>query len=49
LVRELGGEGRGEERRNFNGGEGRGDVLIKIVFGSQGKGRDFKIILLIYL
>jgi len=43
LVRELEGEGR-----NFNGGEGRGDILIKIVFGLQGEGRDFKIILLIY-
>jgi len=40
LVRELGGEGRG--------GEGRGDILIKSVFGSQGEGRDFKIILLFY-
>ena len=39
MVRELGGEGRGEERRNFNGGEGRGDVLIKIVLGSQEIGR----------
>jgi len=30
--------------------EGRGDILIKNVFGSQGegRGRDFKIILLIY-
>jgi len=35
LVREL-------------GGEGRGDILIKSVFGSQGEGRDFKIILLFY-
>jgi len=43
LVRELGGEGR-----NFNGGEGRRDILIKSVFGSQGEGRDFKIILLFY-
>jgi len=42
-VRELGGEGR-----NFNKGEGRGDILIKNVFGSQGEGRDFKIILLFY-
>jgi len=35
LVRELGGEGR-------EGGiltEGRGDILIKNVFGSQGAGR----------
>jgi len=42
LVRELGGE-----RRDFNGGEGRRDILIKNVFGSQGegRGRDFKIIL----
>jgi len=31
--------------RDFNGGEGRGDILIKIVFGSQGVGRDFRIIL----
>jgi len=30
LVRELRGEGR-----NFNGGEGRGDVLIINVFGSR--------------
>jgi len=45
LVRELGGEGR-----DFNGGEGRRDILIKNVFGSQGegRGRDFKIILLFY-
>jgi len=43
LVRDLGGEGR-----NFNRGEGRGDILIKIMFGSQGEGRDFKIILLFY-
>jgi len=30
--------------------EGRGDILIKNVFGSQGegRGRDFKIILLFY-
>jgi len=41
LIRELGGEGR-----NFNGEEGRGDNLIKSVFGSQGDVRDFKIILL---
>jgi len=44
LIREIGGE-----ERNFNGGEGRGDILIKSVFGSQGEGRDFKIILLFYL
>jgi len=45
LVRELGGEGR-----DFNGGERRGDILIKNVFGSRGEGRerDFKIILLFY-
>ena len=58
LVRELRGEGRegvlteerGGEGRDFNGGEGRGDILIKNVFGSQGegKGRNFKIILLFY-
>ena len=48
LIRELGEEGRGGEGRNFNGGEGRGDILTKIVFGSQGEGRDFKIILLFY-
>jgi len=41
LVRESGGEGR-----DFNGEEGRGDILIKNVFGSQGEGRDFTIILL---
>jgi len=34
LVRELGGEGR-----DFNGWEGRGDILIKNVFGLQGKER----------
>ena len=41
---------RGGEERDFNGGEGRGDILIKNVFGSQGegRGRDFKIILLFY-
>jgi len=33
---------------NFNGGEGSGDILIKNVFGSQGEGRNFKIILLFY-
>jgi len=40
LVRELGGEERG--------GEGRGDILIKSVFSSQGEERCFKIILLFY-
>jgi len=25
---------------DFNGGEGRGDILIKNVFGSQGEGRE---------
>jgi len=39
---------RGGEGRTFNGGEGRVDILIKSVFGSQGEGRDFKIILLFY-
>jgi len=39
---------RGRERRDFNGGEGREDILIKNVFGSQGDERDFKIILLFY-
>jgi len=34
LVRELGGEGRGG-----NLTEGRGDISIKNVFGSQGEGR----------
>jgi len=48
LVRELRGEGRGGEGRNFNGGERRGDILIKSVFGSQGEERDFKITLLSY-
>jgi len=45
LVRELGGE-----RRDFNGAEGRGDILIKNVFSSQGevRGRDLKIILPFY-
>jgi len=43
LVRELGGERRGGILT-----EGRGDILIKSVFGSQGEGRDFKIILLFY-
>jgi len=27
LVRELGGEGRGGEGTDFNGGEGRGDIF----------------------
>jgi len=40
LVRELGGEGRGGILTE--GGEK--DILIKIVFGSQGEGSDFKII-----
>jgi len=44
LVRELGGE-----VRNFNGREGRGDILIKIVFGSQREEMNFRIILLFYL
>jgi len=35
LVRELG----GEEREGELEGEGRGDILIKNVFGSQGEGR----------
>jgi len=52
LVRELEGDGRGGKGRNFNGGKGRRDILIKNVFGSQGeergRGRDFKIILLFY-
>jgi len=39
LVRELGGEERGGKRRDFNGGEGRGDILIKNMFGLQGEGR----------
>jgi len=43
LVRELGGEGRGGILT-----EERGNILIKNVFGSQGEGRDFKIILLFY-
>jgi len=43
LVRELGGD-----KRDFNGGEGRGYILIKNVFGSHVEGRDFKIILLFY-
>jgi len=41
LVRELGGDVRGGKGRDFNGGEGRGDILIKNVFGSQGEGRGF--------
>jgi len=50
LVRELGGEGRGGEGRGEILTEERGDILIKNVFGSQGegRGRDFKIILLFY-
>jgi len=32
----------------FENQEGRGDILIKNVFGSQGKGKNFKIILLFY-
>jgi len=36
LVRELGREGR-----DFNGGKGRRDILIKNVFGSQGEGERF--------
>jgi len=43
LVRELGGDGRGGILT-----EGRGNILIKDVFGSQGEGRNFKIILLFY-
>jgi len=39
---------RGGKGRDFNGGEGRRDILIKNLFGSQGNGRDFKIILLFY-
>ena len=39
MVRELGGEGREGEGRDFNGGERREDILIKNVFGSQGEGR----------
>jgi len=39
LVRELRGEGRRGKGRDFNGEEGRGDILIKNVFGSQGEGR----------
>jgi len=42
LVRELGG------RRGILT-KGRGDILIKSVFGSQGEGRDFKIILTLKL
>jgi len=41
-------EGRGGEGKDFNGREGRRDILIKNVFGWQGEGRDFKIILLFY-
>jgi len=36
-------------RGDFNGREWRGDILIKIVFGLQREGRDFRIILLFYL
>jgi len=36
LVRELGGEGRGGILT-----EGRGDILIKNVFGLQGEGEGF--------
>jgi len=36
LVRELGREGR-----DFNEREGKGDILIKNVFGSQGEGERF--------
>jgi len=43
LIR-RGGEERGEILT-----EERGDILIKNVFGSQRKGRDFTIILLFYL
>jgi len=41
---------RGGKGRDFNREEGREDILIKNVFGSQGegRGRDFKIILLFY-
>jgi len=41
-------EGRGGEGREGILTEGRGDILIKDVFGLQGEGRDFKIILLFY-
>jgi len=45
LVQEFGVEGRGGILT-----DGRGDILIKNVFGSQGegRGRNFKIILLFY-
>jgi len=39
LVRELGGEGRGGEGRRGILTEGRGDILIKNMFGSQREGR----------
>jgi len=39
----MGGEGR-----DFNGGEGLEDILIKSVFGSQGKGRGGEILKLFY-
>jgi len=45
-----GGEERGGILMEGRGGEGREDILIKNVFGLQreGRGRDFKIILLFY-
>jgi len=43
LDRELGGKGRGDILT-----EGIRDILIKNVFGSQGEGKDFKIILVFY-
>jgi len=34
-----------KEGRDFNGGEGKGDILVKYMFGSKegrgGEGRDF--------
>jgi len=41
LVRELEGDGRGGEGRGGILTEGRRDILIKNVFGSQGERRGF--------
>jgi len=48
LIRELGGEGREGKGKDFNGGEGREDILIKNVFGSQGEGREGGVILKLF-
>jgi len=41
LIRKLGGEGKGGKGRDFNGGEGMKDILIKNVFGFVRRGEGF--------